>query len=80
MLYTCYMFCISRHVTGMLQVPSSRVTPAAAGPATPGQDLISWCQEAVSGHKGVRITNMTTSWRSGLAFCAVIHSFRPDLL
>ena len=51
-----------------------------SGGCTPGQDLLSWCQTATRGYKGVKITNMTTSWRNGLAFAAVIHRFRPDLM
>ncbi len=39
-----------------------------------------WCKVVTEGYEGVSIVNMSTSWRSGLGFCAVIHHFRPDLL
>ncbi|XP_029467228.1 EH domain-binding protein 1-like protein 1 isoform X5 [Rhinatrema bivittatum] len=44
------------------------------------QSLLQWCQEVTRGHRGVRITNFTTSWRNGLAFCAILHHFYPDKL
>lgn len=47
---------------------------------TPGQDLLEWCKEVTSHYPGVRVTNLTTSWRNGLAFCAIINNFRPDLV
>lgn len=46
----------------------------------PGKDLLEWCQEVTLGYSGVRIINMTTSWRNGMAFCAIIHRFRPELM
>lgn len=47
---------------------------------TPGQDLLEWCKEITKTYPGVKVTNLTTSWRNGMAFCAVIHHFRPDLM
>ncbi|KAL0273514.1 UNVERIFIED_CONTAM: hypothetical protein PYX00_006151 [Menopon gallinae] len=48
--------------------------------STPGLDLLEWCKEVTQGYDGVKVTNLTTSWRNGMAFCAVIHHFRPDLI
>ncbi|XP_011256144.1 EH domain-binding protein 1-like protein 1 isoform X3 [Camponotus floridanus] len=47
---------------------------------TPGQDLLEWCKEVTKDYSGVKVTNLTTSWRNGMAFCAIIHHFRPDLI
>ncbi|XP_051570755.1 EH domain-binding protein 1-like protein 1 isoform X3 [Myxocyprinus asiaticus] len=45
---------------------------------TSSQSLLEWCQIVTEGYKGVKITNFSTSWRNGLAFCAILHHFYPD--
>uniref|UniRef100_A0A6P7FFG3 EH domain-binding protein 1 n=1 Tax=Diabrotica virgifera virgifera TaxID=50390 RepID=A0A6P7FFG3_DIAVI len=45
-----------------------------------GQDLLEWCKEMTKNYNGVKVTNLTTSWRNGMAFCALIHHFEPDLI
>ncbi|XP_040266061.1 EH domain-binding protein 1-like protein 1 isoform X2 [Bufo bufo] len=49
------------------------------GEEAPSTDsLLRWCQEVTSGYRGVRVNNFTTSWRNGLAFCAILHHFHPE--
>lgn len=47
---------------------------------TPGQDLLEWCKEVTKEYPNVKVTNLTTSWRNGMAFCAIIHHFEPNLM
>ena len=44
------------------------------------QALEEWCRLVLGSYPGVSITNMTSSWSDGKAFCALIHAFRPDLV
>ncbi|KAM6465971.1 smoothelin-like protein 1 isoform 1-T4 [Liasis olivaceus] len=40
--------------------------------------LLEWCRAMTRGYEHVDIQNFSTSWKSGMAFCALIHKFFPD--
>ncbi|XP_048370606.1 EH domain-binding protein 1-like protein 1 isoform X2 [Sphaerodactylus townsendi] len=53
-------------------------SPCSPTLVSSSQSLLEWCQEMTAGYRGVRVTNFTTSWRNGLAFCAILHHFHPE--
>ena len=44
-------------------------------------NLLKWFQRQLESYRSlVKVVDLTTSWRNGVALCALIHRFRPELL
>ncbi|XP_052436570.1 EH domain-binding protein 1-like isoform X5 [Carassius gibelio] len=71
---------IGRELTSSSPKPSPIPSPVLGGRPNASQSLLAWCREVTKNYRGVKITNFTTSWRNGLAFCALLHHFRPALI
>ncbi|XP_077960377.1 EH domain-binding protein 1 isoform X7 [Gasterosteus aculeatus] len=71
---------MGRELASFSPKPSPVPSPVLGGKPNASQSLLVWCREVTKNYRGVKITNFTTSWRNGLAFCALLHHFRPDVI
>ncbi|XP_039510509.1 EH domain-binding protein 1 isoform X6 [Pimephales promelas] len=71
---------IGRELASSSPKPSPIPSPVLGGRPNASQSLLAWCREVTKNYRGVKITNFTTSWRNGLAFCAILHHFRPEFI
>lgn len=67
--------------------PGARVGPKATrSGGAPPQPVNKTVQRLLNfalsffGIQNIEITNFSSSWADGLAFCAIYHTYRPDLI
>merc|ERR1712062_196914 len=58
--------------------PVRRSTVVARSPSSAKEVILSWVQERTNTYPNLKVTNFSSSWNNGLAFCALIHYYYPE--
>ncbi|XP_075804010.1 nesprin-2 isoform X6 [Microtus pennsylvanicus] len=59
---------------------SSKAQTQARWQLSAKKALLQWAQEQCATSESISVTDFKSSWRNGMAFLAVIHALRPDLI
>ncbi|ETN85193.1 hypothetical protein NECAME_16868 [Necator americanus] len=57
---------------------NSSTSPRVMNPNSIKDALLRWVQSRIHGYPNVNVTNFSSSWADGMAFCALIHRFAPE--
>ncbi|EYB84754.1 hypothetical protein Y032_0310g2091 [Ancylostoma ceylanicum] len=57
---------------------NSSTSPRLMNPNSIKDALLRWVQSRIQGYPNVNVTNFSSSWADGMAFCALIHRFAPN--
>ncbi|XP_050079910.1 dystonin isoform X27 [Anopheles maculipalpis] len=69
--------------TGRMDSKRAKISDIVVGQEdnlTAREALLRWARRSTAKYPGVRVNDFTSSWRDGLAFSALIHRNRPDLI
>ncbi|KAG8228675.1 hypothetical protein J437_LFUL008913 [Ladona fulva] len=64
----------------MLDIKISDIVVGQEPNVSAREALIRWAKRSTAKYPGVAVRDFTSSWRDGLAFNALIHRNRPDLV
>lgn len=68
-----------RRAQTFLQTPSPLPSSTSNGSNEQDSLLIEWCEETVDAY-AIDIKNDSKAFQNALAFCAIVHYYRPDLM
>ncbi|KAL5274935.1 SPECC1 family protein [Megaselia abdita] len=71
-------FCLSTNSKLLLGVERDPLNALTKNGGSKRNALLKWCQNKTVGYRNIDITNFSSSWNDGLAFCAIMHSYLPD--
>ena len=71
-----------RVILGMVWILISKfaIEDISEEQATAKEGLLLWCKKKTKGYSGCNVQNFHMSFQDGLAFAALIHKHRPDLI
>lgn len=78
-LFACFFHILSI-ITNLLYFQISDIVAGQEPHVSAKEILLRWAKRTTHKYPGVRVVDFTNSWRDGLAFSAIIHRNRPDLL
>jgi len=55
-----------------------RSTVVARSPSSAKEVILSWVQERTNTYPNLSVTNFSSSWNDGMAFCALVHYYYPE--
>ena len=58
--------------------PSPKLTPYKQ--ASNEKELLDWSKKTLAAYSQIKITNLSSSWRNGFGFCALIYETYPELV
>ncbi|CAF1229426.1 unnamed protein product [Rotaria magnacalcarata] len=63
---------------GTGKASSEQGSAAPTNPTSIKERLLVWCQQSTRGYQHVNVTNFSSSWADGMAFCALVHHYLPN--